>query len=48
MKGAIEATKAVFVTTAVYAWMAVATVREVRHALLHHLREKYAQRPIDF
>jgi hypothetical protein len=48
VKGAIEAAKAVFVTTAVYSWMAVAVAREVRHALIYKLREKYVQRPIDF
>lgn len=48
MRGALEAAKAVAVTTAVYSWLAVSVVREVRHALAYKLREKYVQRPIDF
>ena len=48
MKGVMEASKAILVTTAVYGWLAVQTVREVRHALTRYAREKYAQRPIDF
>ena len=48
MKGLMEASKAVLVTTAVYSWLAVQAAREVRHALTRHVREKYVQRPIDF
>jgi len=44
----MEASKAVLVTTAIYGWLAVQAVREVRHALTRHAREKYVQRPIDF
>jgi len=48
VKSVVEVTKAVLVTSAVYGWLAVQTVREVRHALTRYAREKYAQRPIDF
>lgn len=48
MKGVMEVSKAILVTTAVYGWLAVQTVREVQHALTRYAREKYAQRPIDF
>lgn len=48
MKGVMEASKAILMTTAVYGWLAVQTVREAQHALTRYAREKYAQRPIDF
>ena len=48
MKGVMEASKAILVTTAVYGWLAVQTVREVHYALTRYAREKYVQRPIDF
>lgn len=48
MKSVVEVTKAVLVTSAVYGWLAVQTVREVRHALTRYVRVKYVQRPIDF
>lgn len=48
MKSAVEVAKIMVVTTAVYGWLAIQTVREVRHALMRHAREKFVQRPIDF
>ena len=48
MKTVVEVTKAVVVTTAVYGWLALQAVREVRYALTRPAREKYAQRPVDF
>ena len=48
MKGLIEATKAVVVTTAVYSYLAWAVTSEVRDALVRRVRVKYGQRPIDF
>jgi len=48
MKGLIEATKAVVVTTAVYSYLTWAAVSEVRHALVRRVRVKYGQRPMDF
>jgi hypothetical protein len=48
MKEVVAFTKAVVVTTAVYGWLAVQTVREVRHTLTRRAREKYVQRPLDF
>lgn len=40
--------KAIVVTTAVYAWLAVQVGREVRHALTRRTRPKHVQRPLDF
>jgi hypothetical protein len=48
LKGALSAAKAIVVTTAVYGWLAVQVVREVRHTLIRSVRVKYVQRPIDF
>lgn len=48
MKGLGTAVKAVIVTTAVYGWLAVQVVHEVRHALTRRARPKQEQRPVDF
>ena len=48
MKGLIEATKAVVVTTAVYTYLTWAVVGELRDTIKRKLRVKYVQRPMDF
>ena len=48
MKGLGAAAKAIVVTTAVYGWLAVQVVNEVRHALTRRARPKHEQRPLDF
>jgi len=48
VKGLGTALKAVVVTTAVYGWLTIQVVREVRHALTRRARPKQEQRPLDF